>query len=296
VNRRGTGDELDPVPAETPMTVRHLLTHTSGLTYGEGNPGAVARLYEECRTDFGPDDGPLSEVVERLAAIPLLFEPGTAWGYGVSLDVVGRVVEVASGLPLDRFVEERIVGPLGLVDTGFAVPPEKLGRLAALYEATPDELLALLESPAESPYAGEVSTFSGGAGLVSTAEDFFRIAELLRRGGELDGVRLLREETVRLMTGDRLGRDLSALGQLTFNETATTGVGFGLGVSVVVDPARTAWRSFAGEFAWGGYGSTAFWVDPVHDVTTVFLTQVIPSDRYPLRAELRSLVADALNE
>ncbi len=276
------------------MTVQHLLTHTSGLTYGEGNPGAVSRLYERHRTDFGPQDGPLAEVVERLAGIPLLHQPGTAWGYGVSTDVLGRVIEVASGLPLDRFLDERVLGPLGMTDTSFRVPPEKLGRFAALYEATPDGGLRLLETPSSGPQAGEVTTFSGGAGLVSTADDYFRFAELLRRGGAVDGVRLLEESTVRLMTSDRLGRDLAAMGQATFNETAMDGVGFGLGVSVVVDPSRTAWRSARGEFAWGGYASTAFWVDPEHDATVVFLTQVVPSDRYPIRGELRALVADAL--
>jgi CubicO group peptidase (beta-lactamase class C family) len=294
VNRLGGGEDIDAVSAERAMTVHHLLTHTSGLTYGEGNPGAVSRLYEERRTDFGPDDGPLAEIVDRLAEIPLLCQPGTSWCYGVSTDVLGRVIEVASGVPLDHFLHERILEPLGMTDTSFRVPAEKLERFAALYEATSEGGLRLLETPASSPLAGEVTTLSGGAGLISTAGDYFRFAEMLRRGGTLDGVHVLAEETVRLMTSDRLGRDLAAMGQATFNETAMDGVGFGLGVSVVLDPSRTAWRSAWGEFAWGGYASTAFWVDPEHEVTVVFLTQVIPSDRYPIRGELRALVADAL--
>jgi CubicO group peptidase (beta-lactamase class C family) len=293
VNRHGSGDRIEAVPCERTKTLRHLLTHTSGLTYGEGSPGAVARMYEARRTDFGPDDGPLAGVVDRLAEIPLLFEPGTSWQYGVSLDVLGRVVEVASGSSLDRFLAERILDPLGLSDTGFRVPREKVDRFAALYEAEEDGL-RLLETPAGSPQAGDVTTLSGGAGLVSTAWDFFRFAEMLRRGGALDGARILDRATVELMTSDQLGADLAALGEPSFNETTTAGVGFGLGVSVVRDPDRTAWRTTRGEFAWGGYASTAFWVDPVDEVTAIFLTQVIPSDRYPIRAELRALVAAAL--
>ena len=289
VNRHGVGDLVEDVAASTPMTVRHLLTHTSGLTYGEGNPGAISRRYVEERTDFGPDDGPLSEVVDRLAGIPLLFEPGTAWSYGVSLDVLGRVIEVAAGAPLDVVIRERITEPLGMRDTGFRVPSAELGRLAALYEATPDGGLRLLEKGVEDP-----TTLSGGAGLVSTATDYFRFAEMLRGGGALDGVRVLDDALVREMTSDQLPADLAAMGSPTFNETTTAGVGFGLGVSVVVDPSRTAWRCGRGEFAWGGYASTAFWVDPEHHVTVVFMTQVIPSDRYPLREELRMLVADAI--
>lgn len=294
VNRLGAGDAIDAVSGTQAMTVEHLLTHTSGLTYGEGNPGAVSRRYVERATDFGPDDGPLARIVERLAPIPLLFEPGTAWNYGVSLDVLGRVVEVASKQRLDRFMRERIFEPLRMVDTGFQVARDAVGRFASLYEARTDGGLELLEAPGSGPTIRPVTTFSGGSGLVSTASDFFRFAEMLRRGGEFDGVRILEEATVRRMVTNRLPGDLATMGQQTYNETTTDGIGFGLGMSVVVDPTRTAWRSAGGEFAWGGYASTAFWVDPVHDVTVIFLTQVIPSDRYPLRGELRALVADAL--
>ena len=147
VNRCGAGDRLDARPAERAMTILHLLTHTSGLTYGEGNPGAVARLYERQRTDFGPNDGPLADVVDRLAGIPLLFEPGAAWNYGVSSDVLGRVIEIASGRPLDVFIEERILTPLRMTDTGFRVPDAKLNRLASLYQATPNDRFTLLSRP-----------------------------------------------------------------------------------------------------------------------------------------------------
>ncbi|MFZ0323206.1 MAG: serine hydrolase domain-containing protein [Actinomycetes bacterium] len=293
VNRKGVADAIDPESLRRPMTVRHLLTHTSGLTYGEGNPGAVSRLYREQRTDFDVTDGVLEQVVERLATIPLLFQPGESWNYGVSTDVLGRVVEVASGQTLDVFMREQIFGPLGMTDTSFAVGDAAAGRLAALYEVDADDQLVLVESADDSPYVRDVTTLSGGAGLVSTAHDYLRFAEVLRLGGSVDGVRLLDPSLVRSMTRNQLGDDLAAMGQPTFNETSTHGIGFGLGVSVVVDPARTTWPSSLGEFAWGGYASTAFWVDPVHDLTVVFLTQVMPSDHFAIRHELRALVRRA---
>ena len=293
MNRFGTADRIVAEPAGTRMLVRHLLTHSSGLTYGEGNPGAIASLYERERTDFGPNDGPLAEVVDRLARIPLLFDPGTAWAYGVSSDVLGRVVEVASGASLDRFVDESVLAPLGMSDTGFRLPASKAERIADLYESRPDGGLRRVEAAADGVYANP-TTLSGGAGLLSTTDDYFRFAEMLRRGGTLDGAEILQESTVSLMTRNHLAGDLAAAGPPTFGETVTDGIGFGFGVSVVVDPSRTAWRAARGEFAWGGYASTAFWVDPEHDVTVIFMTQLIPSDRYPIRGELRALVADAL--
>jgi len=294
VNRDGAGDTLEPEPLRVPITVRHLLTHTSGLTYGEGNPGAVSRAYVERRTDFGASDGPLAEVVDRLATIPLLFQPGTSWAYGVSTDVLGRVVEVVSGQPLDAFMHAHIFEPLGMLDTSFQVGPGQVERFAALYEVAEGNRLTCVESPESSPQTGAVSTLSGGAGLVSTASDYLCFAEMLRLGGSLDGVRVLVPQTVHAMVSNQLPGDLAEMGQPTFNETSMDGVGFGLGVAVVVDPSRSIWRSSPGEFAWGGYASTAFWVDPVHDVSVVFMTQVMPSDHYPIRAELRSLVLDAL--
>ena len=294
VNRYGLEDRIDIDPAARVMTVYHLLTHTSGLTYGDGTRGAVSRLYEELRTDFEPADDPLAEIVDRLATIPLVFHPGDAWNYGVSTDVLGRVIEVVGGVPLDVFMRARIFDPLDMIDTRFRLPRRELERFAALYGPETSRGLELMESPASSPYVGEVTTFSGGAGLLSTARDYFRFAEMLRRGGTLDGIRVLDRPTVDLLTSNQLPRDLAEMGQATFNETEMDGVGFGLGVSVVVDPERTSWRSSLGEYAWGGYASTAFRVDPANAVTAIFMTQLIPSDYYPIRGQLRSLVLEAL--
>lgn len=290
----GEGRNMTTEPARAPITIHHLLTHTSGLGYGFSSETPVGALYTERRTDFDPDDGPLVEVVERLCRLPLVCHPGTAWNYSVSSDVLGRLVEVISGQPFDRFLEERIFAPLGMVDTGFEVPPGKLARLATLYERTAEDGMALVETPANSHFSGGVTTFSGGGGLISTMADYFRFTELLRREGELDRVRLLGRKTVEYMTCNHLPGDLADMGQPSFTETSFAGIGYGLGFSVMLDPAKAGVVATPGEYAWGGYASTYFWVDPVEDITFIFLTQLQPSGCYPLRQELRVLTYQAL--
>ena len=290
----GDHGDMATEPQNNPMTLHHLLTHTSGLTYGVGNPGLIPELYQTHHTDFEPHDGPLKEAVDRLAQIPLEFQPGQRWNYGVSFDVLGRVVEVVSGQPLDTFFNEHIFEPLGMKDTGFAVPRDKLDRFAALYERTAENNLALLESPRNSSMIETVETYSGGAGLVSTLGDYFRFTELLRCKGELHGTRLLGRKTLEYMTANQLPGDLAEMGQPTFNETTYEGIGFGLGVSVMLDPAKAKIMGTPGEYAWGGYASTAFWIDPGEDMTVIFLTQLIPSSAYPIRRELRVLTYQAL--
>jgi CubicO group peptidase (beta-lactamase class C family) len=294
VYQSGSGDSIKTKPATTPITIHHLLTHTSGLTYGVENQGGVPGLYAEKRTDFYPDDGPLESVVDRLANIPLVFEPGSRWEYSVAFDVLGRFVEVVSGQPLDMFLKEHIFAPLGMKDTGFYVPETKHDRFVSLYQCTPEAPLALMESAVDSPLTGPVETLSGGGGLVSTLEDYFFFTEMLRRNGEFNGQRLLGRKSVELMTSNHLPGDLADMGQPTFCETSYDGIGFGLGMSVVIDPAKSKILGTPGEYAWGGYASTAFFVDPKEDVTVIFLTQLIPSSAYPIRRELRVLTYQAL--
>jgi CubicO group peptidase (beta-lactamase class C family) len=293
VTRFGGRERIVASSAKTPMTIWHLLTHTSGLTYGEGNDGPVAGLYQRQHTDFNIDDGPLEAVVDRLARI-LLFEPGTAWNYGVSSDVLGRVIEVASGMPLDRYLGEAVLGPLRMIDTGFRVPPTKLDRVASVYTMGGGGELAPVDTAAELTIPPERYTLSGGGGLFSTAADYLRFAEMLRRGGRLGETRLLRETSVHLMTRNHLQGDLATMAAPSSSDLALEGIGYGFGMSVVVDPGRTAMRTHMGEYGWGGHASTAFFVDPGNEVTAVFMTQLIPSGSYPIRSELRSLVADAL--
>ena len=293
VHLSGEAGAMRTEAARQPVTIHHLLTHTSGLSYSF-NETPVAALYQERGVEFDVGDGSLAETVERLAALPLQFEPGSRWTYSVSTDVLGRLVEVVSGQAFDAFLEERIFAPLGMPDTAFSVPAAKLDRFAAMYGPTADGGMELLEAPATSPFAGHVTMFSGGAGLVSTVSDFYRFTETLRCKGEFDGVRLLGRKTVEYMTANHLPGDLAAMGQAAFMETTMEGIGFGLGFSVMLDPATAQVVGSPGEYAWGGAASTAFWIDPVEDMTVIFMTQLMPSDTYPLRRELRVLTYQAL--
>jgi CubicO group peptidase (beta-lactamase class C family) len=292
VLRPGAERLEDAAPASVRPTLHHLLTHTSGMTYGF-NVGPLAEAMRERRIDFGRTDGALDETVRRLAELPLGFEPGSRWNYGVSTDVLGRVVEVISGQPLDRFFAERIFAPLGMADTFFAVPAERAGRLAGCYARAEGDGMTLADPGARSRFIG-ARQFSGGGGLVSTAGDYLRFAEMLRGRGALADVRLLAPKTVEVMTSNALPGDIASMGQPVFSEVPFDGIGFGLGVAVTLDPARAKTLASRGDFGWGGMASTVFWVDPALELSLVFLTQLMPSSSYPLRKELRALVYSSL--
>lgn len=284
------------VPATEPIRVWHLLTHTSGMTYGFHHVHVTDEIYRLAGFDLGMPAQSLAEFSEGIATLPLAFEPGTEWNYGVSTDILGRLVEAVSGQPLDQFFAEHIFTPLDMVDTAFHVDEPRHDRLAALYAAA-----AGLQEPVRYDQLGErykrqARWPSGGGGLVSTIRDYSRFTWMLLRGGELDGARLLSPRTVRFMTRNHLpgNADLQRFGRPLHAETRFDGVGFGLGFAVVMDPAAYKVISSAGEFSWGGMASTAFWVDPVEDLTVVFMTQVMPSSTYPIRPELRQLVYQAL--
>jgi CubicO group peptidase (beta-lactamase class C family) len=279
-------------PLKTPLTVHNLLTHTAGLTYGF-NQDILSEAYMQNRLDFGQQAGGLEATANRLAQQPLLFQPGSRWHYSVATDVVGRVVEVVSGQPLDRFFQEHILGPLQMNDTSFVVPAAKLGRLGPAYAFDPKGGLPVFPT---SFAEGDVDTFSGGGGLISTGRDYVRFAEMLRRGGALGDVRLLGPRTVKLMTSNHLpgGVDLATLGPSAWCETSFTGVGFGLGFAVNLSPAQSMLSASVGDFSWGGMASTYFWCDPAEEMSVVFLTQLLPSSSYPNRKELRALVYQAI--
>jgi CubicO group peptidase (beta-lactamase class C family) len=243
-----------------------------------------------------PEGLDLAGCCEAWAGIPLLFQPGSEWNYSVASDVLGRVVEVASGQPLDRFFAERIFAPLGMTDTAFWVGEDTVKDLAALYVPAPGTGRALRHDALGQGALRRPAAFLGGQGLISTAADYHRFTRMLLGGGELDGARLLGSRTLRYMTRNHLpgGADLEAFGRPLFAEATFDGVGFGLGFSVVLDPVANKVPSSPGEFAWGGAASTAFWVDPVERITALFLTQLMPSSTYPLRPELRQLVYQAL--
>jgi CubicO group peptidase (beta-lactamase class C family) len=291
------GSALKPFtePATSPIRVWHLLTHTAGLTYGFHHGHPVDAIYRAAGFEWGtPRGADLAACCSQWAALPLLFQPGTEWNYSVATDVLGRVVEVVSGLPLDEFFSSRIFSPLGMTDTGFVA--SSVSRLAALYVPDPAS-----GRPVRNDVFGRLGTsrpdcLSGGGGLVSSASDYWRFTEMLLRGGSLDGVRLLSPRTVSLMASNHLPGhvDLEAFGRPLFAEMPFDGFGFGLGFSVLEDPVKARTLSSAGEFAWGGAASTAFWVDPDEDLTVGFYTQLLPSSTYRLRPQLRQLVYQAL--
>jgi CubicO group peptidase (beta-lactamase class C family) len=276
------------------VTVRDLLTHMSGLSYGIMERTHVDEAYR--KLGVGHPGKSLREMAETLSLLPLEFSPGTRWGYSVATDVLGHLIELMTGEPFDAFLEQTIFRPLGMVDTGFLVPPSSVGRLAASYSRSADKKLTLLDDPQDSAWAKQRALVSGGAGLVSTATDYCRFAEMLRRGGELDGVRILGPRTVGYMTRNHLpgGADLAGLAVGSFSETRYEGVGFGLGVHVTIDPVRAQVPSSVGEFGWGGMASTAFWVDPVEELTVVFMTQLVPSTTFNFRGQLKAIVYGAI--
>jgi CubicO group peptidase (beta-lactamase class C family) len=282
------------VAAKGPITFRHLLTHTSGLTYGFLEATPVDALYRRDGVDFQTAARPLLEMMTPLAALPLLCQPGAEWNYSVGTDVLGALVEVISGQDFGCFMRERILSPLAMHDTDFYVHENNHGRFAANYTRSRDGGLKQIDGARESRYLQARALISGGGGLVSSVADYFRFCLMMRHYGELDGVRLLGRKTVEFMTRNHLRGDMADMGQPRFSESSYSGVGFGLGFSVMLDPAKAEIIGSPGEYAWGGAASTAFWIDPQEDMAVILLTQLLPSSTYPLRRQLRVLSYQAI--
>jgi CubicO group peptidase (beta-lactamase class C family) len=286
----GSQTTPETAAAREPVRMWHLLTHTSGLAYGFAWAHPVDGLYRDHGFEFGSPAGmDLAGCVDVWAGLPLLFEPGTEFNYSVATDVLGRVIEVLCGRPLDVVFKERIFEPLGMPDTGFGNADPQ--RLAALYGPG-----LIRNDRLGAPALGNPRFLSGGGGLIGTAADYHRFTQMLLGGGELDGARLLGTRTLRYMGRNHLpgGAELKAVARPTISETQNEGMGFGLGFSVVLDPARTKVACSEGELAWGGLASTAFWVDRQERITAHFFTQLVPSSTYPLRSQLRQLTYQAL--
>jgi CubicO group peptidase (beta-lactamase class C family) len=275
------------VPPRSEITIHHLLTHTAGLTYGIFGETAVDKLYQAA--NLNEKGIALQEMVRRLASLPLLYHPGEGWVYSFATDVVGRLVEVLSGMSLAEYLDAKVFGPLGMVDTAFSAPPEKIDRLAICYAETEYEKMVVFDNAENSTYR-EVTCYSGGGGLVSTLEDYLQFARLLRNGGELNGVRLLGRKTLDMMTMNHLPASL-----LPFSlRQPIPGLGFGLGVSVLMDVAQFQVLGSVGSYGWSGLASTTFWVDPLEDIVAIFLTQYIPLENQPFHVDFRNLVYQAL--
>jgi CubicO group peptidase (beta-lactamase class C family) len=280
-----------------PMQIVDLLRHTSGLTYGFQQRGNVDAAYRKLGLGEIETKGTLDTMIEGLAGLPLEFSPGEAWNYSVSTDVLGYLIGVISGMPFERFLATRLFEPLRMGDTGFHVPADQAGRLAACYALGPKGVV-LQDDPTKSAYLSAPDFVSGGGGLVSTTDDYLRFCRMLLNGGELDGEHILSPKTVRLMGTNHLpgGADLSSMSRSMFSEAAYAGLGFGLGFSTTIDPAATLIPSTIGDMSWGGAASTFFWVDPVEELIVILMTQLLPSSAYPIRRQLRTLAYSAFTE
>jgi CubicO group peptidase (beta-lactamase class C family) len=279
----------------SPMRMVDLLHHTSGLTYSFQNRTNVDAAYMKAGFERF-DGGTLEEFVGKVAGMPLEFDPGSAWNYSVSTDIVGAIIQRVSGQSLDAYFAEHILGPLGMVDTHFQVPVEKLARVPDCYVWDPVERMKMYDPGATSAWANPPKFLSGGGGMVSTLADYHRFARMLLNGGELDGARIVSPHTIKLMTANHLpgGRDLTQMSQSLFSEAENAGAGFGLGFGVITDPVATMLPGNAGEYYWGGMFSTNFFVDPVDDIIVIFMTQLMPSNAYPIRRTLKTMVYAAL--
>lgn len=295
VYKTGVYPQILTTACERPMTIRDLLTHQSGLTYGFMNRTNVDAAYRSLKLDGGPGLT-LDRLVEDLARLPLEFSPGTAWNYSVATDVCGYLVQVLSGLTLDEYFQRHIFAPLGMVDTFFTVPADKLPRFAACYQFQPGGSFSLQDDPQDSNFSKAHGYLSGGGGLVSTIDDYYRFAQALANGGELDGARIIGRKTLEFMRMNHLpnNQDLPGVSVGSFSETPYDGSGFGLGFSVKIDVAKSQTNGSVGEYGWGGMASTNFFIDPVEDLLMVFMTQLIPSSSYAVRQELRAIVNGAL--
>ena len=273
---------------ERDMSIKDLLTHMSGLTYNfmyRTNVDAAHRSSDLMRSEN------LEEFVNTLSKLPLEFSPGKKWNYSVSTDVLGYLVEQVSGQSLDEYFKKNIFEPLGMEDTDFECPDDKLSRLASLYEYNQSGKPKLMKVPSL-----DVKMMSGGGGLFSTMSDYYKFASMLLNQGEINGERIIGRKTLQYMTSNHLpnGRDLTEMSESAFSETPYAGVGFGLGFSVMLDPLKSQTLSDIGEFGWGGMASTVFFINPKEDMLVIFLTQLVPSSTYLVRRELRSLVYSAL--
>ena len=291
----GDIDTVQTEPPARPLTIRNLLTHTGGLTYANQRVEPVATLYRNHKVDFSAARDDFAAAVDSVAGLPLIFHPGTRWHYSISHDVMGRLIEVISGQPFDRFLSERLFQPLNMPDTGFRIAPENHHRLTAIYGYDKEGRLKDISDYSAERFLRGGTLLSGGGGLVSTSTDYLRFARMLLNGGALEGARILKQETVDRITSNDLPGDLPSMGADQDSGDALNGVGFGLIGAVMLDPARSVFAGSPGDYCWGGAASTYFWVDPLEDMIVVFMTQLMPPAALPTRREVRRLVYAALS-
>ncbi|MGI1679271.1 MAG: beta-lactamase family protein [Cellvibrionaceae bacterium] len=270
------------------MTIQHLMTHTSGIVYDFIGNSPVVKQYQAANLRAATT---INDFSKKLAVLPLQEQPGTRWVYSFSIDILGRLIEVVSGEPLDQYLKNHIFSPLGMTDTFFEVPADKVNRFGTNHQFGPDGKLNIIDRPSDSPYTKKVTFFSGGGGLVSTADDYMRFCQALLNGGELHGKRILGRKTIEYMVRDHLPGILSNAGVVTNGTGAVpnrVGFGFGLGFAITTDPEAAGTISSAGEYYWSGVAGTIFWIDPAEDLIVISMIQQRGS-RVPLRNTLKAI-------
>lgn len=290
------GTMLAPMlrPAMGHITIRHIMTHTAGLTYGfVGVPNAVDQMYRYNKV--GDFEDTLETFTHKLAEQPLRFDPGTSWNYSYATDVQGRLIEVLSGMSFGDYLQQTLFDPLGMVDTAFHVTAEKQARFAHNYNRNSGEL-AVEDNATSSPYLSARAFESGGGGLTSTLPDYLRFGQMMANKGTLGDVRILGRKTVEHATQNHLpaGKDMEVMGAGGFAESAFRGIGFCLLGSVCVNPATSPNMQSKGDYGWGGAAGTRWWVDPAEDLMCVYMQQFMPGGLYPIQQYLRSLVLQAI--
>ena len=277
---------------ETPMTIHHLLTHTSGLSYGFFYDSPIEEMYRN--SPFRNPDLNLAEKIKGMADLPLIFQPGTRWNYSIATDVCGYLVELLSDMPFDDYLKENIFKPLGMIDTSFHVPEEKLDRFAALYQHNfVDGSFHLFQGTPHIPFQDftkPVNSPSGGGGLVSTTEDYLKFAMMLANKGEWDGTRIIGQKTLEFMHMNHLKPELMPIG---IGLNTINGTGFGLGFSVILDPAQKGVMNSVGNYGWGGAAATNFWIDPQEEIVGIIMTQLM-DNMLPFQDDFRVLTYQAL--
>ncbi len=275
------------VPAQREITILDLLRHTSGIDYAGPEDADGKRLYEKLGTNAL--DQTIGEMVKKIGQAPLVHQPGTMWEYGLSMDVLARLVEVVSGQSYDKFLEQRIFKPLGMNDTGYTVPPEKANRFAKLYAPGDGWTIKPNTTPAQDSYPKPAVNFGGGSRSVSPAGDYLRFCQMLLNGGELDGVRVLSRKTVELMTSDHLG-------DMPRGALLSAGYGFGFTMAVSHGAGKTGVSGSEGEYFWGGAAGTRFWIDPKEQMIGIFMIQILPHTNLTYGTQFRQLAYQAISD
>ncbi len=282
-------------PPVRPMQIIDLLRHTSGLTYSFQERTPIDAAYRKAGFERF-DGGDLEQLIQTLAGIPLEFDPGSSWNYSISTDIIGALIQRISGQKLDAYITQNIFEPLGMHDTHFQLPQDKVSRMTDCYSWHPREKMKMFDTGADTAWVKPPKLLSGGGGLVSSLADYHRFSRMLLNEGTLDGQQIIGRKTLELMTANHLpgGGDLTQHSKSLFSEAENAGGGFGLGFGVTVDNAATGVPGSIGDFYWGGMFSTAFFVDPVEEIIMIFMTQLMPSSTYPVRREIKTMLYSAL--